>query len=44
MFKGEVAGRQITHFVGLRPKLYSFKVEDGSLTKKCKAGDKEECC
>ena len=35
MFKDEVAGRQITHFVGLRPKLYSFKVEDGSLTKKC---------
>ena len=36
MFKDAVAGRQITHFVGLRPKLYSFKVEDGSLTKKCK--------
>ena len=36
MFKDEVAGRQITRFVGLRPKLYSFKVEDGSLTKKCK--------
>ena len=33
MFKDEVAGRQITHFVGLRPKLFSFKVEDGSLTK-----------
>ena len=28
MFKDEVAGRQITHFVGLRTKLYSFKVED----------------
>ena len=36
MFKDEVAGRQITHFVGLRPKLYSFKVEGGGLTKKCK--------
>ena len=36
MFKDEVAGKQITHFAGLRPKLYSFKVEDGSLTKKCK--------
>ena len=42
MFKDEVAGRQITHFVGLRPKLYSFKVEDpvtggvGGITKKCK--------
>ena len=36
MFKDEVAGRQITHFVGLRPKLYSFKVEDSNTTKKCK--------
>ena len=36
MFRDEVAGRQITHFVGLRPKLYSFKVEGGGLTKKCK--------
>ena len=35
-FKDEVAGRQITKFVGLRPKLYTFKIEDGSLTKKCK--------
>ena len=35
-FKDEVAGKQITHFVGLRPKLYSFKVEDGNSTKKCK--------
>ena len=26
-FKDEVGGNQITHFVGLRPKLYSFKVE-----------------
>ena len=29
MFKDEVAGRQITHFVGLRPKLYSFKAKQG---------------
>ena len=36
MFKDEVAGRQITHFVGLRPKLYSFKVEDDKIVKKCK--------
>ena len=36
MFKDEVAGKQITHFVGLRPKLYSFKVEDQNATKKCK--------
>ncbi|MCG8403668.1 MAG: hypothetical protein MI923_00590, partial [Phycisphaerales bacterium] len=28
MFKDEVAGKQITHFVGLRPKLYSFKIEN----------------
>ena len=34
LFKDEVAGRQITHFVGLRPKLYSFKVEGGGITKK----------
>ena len=36
MFKDEVAGCQINHFVGLRPKLYSFKVEHSSTTKKCK--------
>ena len=36
MFKDEVAGRQITHFAALHPKLYSFKVEGGSATKKCK--------
>ena len=35
-FKDEVAGRQITHFVGLRPKLYSFKVEGENDNKKCK--------
>ena len=35
-FKDEVAGRQITHFVGLRPKLYSFKVEGEKANKKCK--------
>ena len=27
-FKDEAVGRQITHFVGLRPKLYTFKVEE----------------
>ena len=27
-FKDEVGAKQITHFVGLRPKLYSFKVEN----------------
>ena len=35
-FKDEVAGRQITHFVGLRPKLYSYKVEESNTAKKCK--------
>ena len=36
MFKDEVAGKQITHFVGLRPKLYSYKVEGEKEMKKCK--------
>ena len=36
MFKDEVAGKQITHFIGLRPKLYSFKIEEGKNIKKCK--------
>ena len=36
VFKDEVAGKQITHFVGLRPKLYSFKIEDEKELKKCK--------
>ena len=36
MFKDEVAGKQITHFVGLRPKLYSFKIEDCHEVRKCK--------
>ena len=35
-FKDEVAGRQITHFVGLRAKLYSFKIEDTNIVKKSK--------
>ena len=35
-FKDEVAGRQITHFVGLRPKLYSFKIEGSNTNKKLK--------
>ena len=28
MLKDEAGGRQITHFIGLRPKLYSFKLEE----------------
>ena len=36
MFKDEVAGKQITHFVGLRPKLYSLKIEESNEVRKCK--------
>ena len=36
MFKDEVAGKQITHFVGLRPKLYSYKIEEDKEVRKCK--------
>ena len=36
VFKDEVAGQQITHFVGLRPKLYNYKVENKKEIKKCK--------
>ena len=36
MFKDEVAGKQITCFVGLRPKLYSFRIEDDREVRKCK--------
>ena len=35
-FKDEAAGKQITHFVGLRPKLYSYKIEEKNEIKKCK--------
>ena len=35
-FKDETAGKQITHFVGLRPKLYSFKVEEEGEIRKAK--------
>ena len=36
MFKDECAGKQILEFVGLTPKLYSYKVEGGDEQKKCK--------
>ena len=36
MFKDEVAGKQITRFVGLRPKLYTFEIEQDKEVKKCK--------
>ena len=35
-FKDEAAGKQITHFVGLRPKLYTYKIEDPGETRKAK--------
>ena len=36
MFKDEAAGKQIAEFVGLRAKLYSYRVEEGYEEKKCK--------
>ena len=36
MFKDEVMDRVIDEFVGLRAKLYSYKMFDGEETKKCK--------
>ena len=36
MFKDEAGGKQIVEFVGLRAKLYSYKILDGSEDKKCK--------
>ena len=36
MFKDEAAGKQIVEFVGLRAKLYSYKILDDSEDKKCK--------
>ena len=40
MFKDEAGGKQIVEFVGLRAKLYSYKILDGSEDKKCK-GDQD---
>ena len=36
MVKDEVAGKQITYFVELRPKLYSFKIEETKEVRKLK--------
>ena len=36
MFKDEAAGKVIDEFVGLRAKLYSYKMFDGKESKKCK--------
>ena len=35
LMKDELGGRVMKEFVGLRPKMYSYKVEDSEL-KKCK--------
>ena len=36
MFKDDAGGKQIVEFVGLRAKLYSYKMLYGSEDKKCK--------
>ena len=36
MFKDEAAGKNINEFVGLRAKLYSYKMEEGKENKRCK--------
>ena len=36
MFKDEAGGKQIVEFVGLRAKLYSYKMLNGYEDKKCK--------
>ena len=36
MFKDEVNGKVIDEFVGLRAKLYSYKMFEGKESKKCK--------
>ena len=41
MMKDEAAGKNIKEFVGLRSKLYSFIMEEGKETKKCKGVKKQ---
>ena len=41
MFKDEAAGKTIIEFVGLRAKLYSYIMDDGVETKKCKGIKKQ---
>ena len=40
MFKDEAGGKVIDEFVGLRAKLYSYKMQEGEESKKCKGGKK----
>ena len=42
MFKDDACGKQIVEFVGLRAKLYSYKMLDGSEDKKCKGVAKND--
>jgi hypothetical protein len=41
MFKDEACGKQIAEFVGLRAKLYSYKMHEGDEHKKCKGVKKK---
>ena len=41
MFKDEAAGKIIKEFVGLRAKLYSYKMDEGEENKKCKGIKKQ---
>ena len=41
MFKDEAAGKIIKEFVGLRAKLYSYKMDEGGENKKCKGVKKQ---
>ena len=41
MFKDEAAGKVIKEFVGLRAKLYSYKMDEGEENKKCKGIKKQ---
>ena len=40
MFEDEAGGKQVVEFVGLRAKLYSYKILDGSEDKYCKGSQR----